>query len=54
MNQVTSGPLFTPAGEMVIRIIFFTVAAVIIAIIVWGLRRKRDKPDNGPTDRLSS
>jgi hypothetical protein len=40
-DTLANGPFLTPAGEMVIRMIYIAAAVVVVAFATWGVRRAR-------------
>jgi hypothetical protein len=40
-DSAAGGGLVTPLGEMVIRTLYLAVAAIVVGLSVWGIRRAR-------------
>ena len=40
-DTLTNGAFITPAGEMVVRLIYIGAAVIVAGLATWGVRRAR-------------
>jgi hypothetical protein len=40
-DTLTNGVFITPAGELVIRLIYIAAAVIVVGLATWGVRRAR-------------